>query len=203
MNRRTLALLGSVLVLGACSDDAAGLSGDRLTRAEAALIAGDVTAKGDLVTSTPQVTPNGVESSATGVPRTFTQDLNITVECPFGGQVQQVYSVKATMDLDAGNFLLDVTGTQQHVACAVRHNGVTITLNGDPDIDMEAHVGTVNHQPQAHTLAIDGAFRWTASDGRSGTCPISLDAVTNFAARTRTVQGTVCGHSYSETTSWT
>lgn len=203
MNRRTLALLGTVLVLGACSDDPAGPTGDRLTRAEAALIAGDVTAKGDVVTAMPQMSASGVESSTAGIPRTFSQDLNITIECPLGGQVQQVYSVDATMDLDAGNFSLDVTGTQQHMACAVRHNGVTITLDGDPDIDMEAHVGTVNHHPQAHTLEINGAFKWTASDGRSGTCPINLDAVTNFAARTRTVAGTVCGHSYNETTSWT
>jgi hypothetical protein len=83
------------------------------------------------------------------------------------------------------------------------HEGITITLDGSPDIDLAAHASGRNHLPSgSHTLEIDGAFKWSASDGRSGTCPITLDAMTDWAAKKRTVDGNVCGHTIKETTSW-
>ena len=53
MTRRTLAILSAVLVFAACSDDAAGPTGDQLTRAEAQLIAGNVTANSEQATASP------------------------------------------------------------------------------------------------------------------------------------------------------
>ncbi|MGH7466300.1 MAG: hypothetical protein ACREK1_14045, partial [Longimicrobiales bacterium] len=55
---------------------------------------------------------------------------------------------------------------------------------------------------QPFTFTLDGALRWETSDGRSGLCQLELDAVTDFAAQERTVQGAVCGHTITETTTW-
>ena len=40
------------------------------------------------------------------------------------------------------------------------------------------------------------------SDGRSGECLVSIDAVTDFNARQRTLSAQVCGHTINETTTW-
>jgi hypothetical protein len=80
---------------------------------------------------------------------------------------------------------------------------VTLTITGDPDLDFGAHVGVSNHQrSQPFTATIDGAFSWTASDGRSGSCTVEYEEITDFAARKRTVTGNVCGHTVNETLTW-
>jgi hypothetical protein len=200
MTRRTLGMLSAVLVLAACSDDAAGPTGDRLTRAEAGVIAGNVTANSEQTAASPQMNVNGDASASD--PISFSNDLEINVPCPVSGRLQQRWTARVNFDQEAGTFEMEVNGNQKHLACAFRHEGVTLTVDGDPDIDIEAHVATANHRPTVHTLSIEGAFKWSASDGRSGSCPITLDAVTNFAARTRTVEGDVCGHTIKETTNW-
>jgi hypothetical protein len=201
MTPRTLTAMAVATVIAtACSDDAAGPSGDRLTRAEAAVIAGDITANSDRAAAMPQVA--SMNDGTAGDPGTFTQELEINVACPVSGNIQQKWKVDASFDQEAGSFSLDIAGFQKHIACAFRHEGVTITVDGDPDVDLEAHVASANFRPTEHTLDVDGAFKWSASDGRSGTCPITLEAVTDFAARKRTVEGNVCGHAIRETTSW-
>ena len=202
MTRRTMAIFSAALVLAACSDDGSmEPTGDRLTRAEASVIANNVTANSDQTAAMPQATT--VDASVvSSIPLNFTRELELNIVCPAGGNLQQKWTVTASIDAEAGDFSLDVVGFQKHLACAYVHEGLTITVDGDPDIDMEAHVATEDHHPTEHTLEINGAFKWTASDGRSGTCPISLDAVTDFGARRRTVEGTVCGHTISETTTW-
>jgi hypothetical protein len=201
MTRRTMAIFSAALVLAACSDDTLEPTGDRLTRAEASIIANNVTANSEQTVAMPEAAT--VSSSVVAAdPVDFTQELELNITCPAGGTLQQKWNVIATIDQDVGDFSLDVVGFQKHLACAYQHEGITITVDGDPDIDMKAHIATDNHRPSEHTLEIDGAFKWTASDGRSGTCPITLDAVTDFGARKRTVNGNVCGHTVTETTTW-
>ena len=66
-----------------------------------------------------------------------------------------------------------------------------------------AHAAVNNNQPsEPFTVNIDGGFNWTASDGRSGRCAIEYEQITDFAARKRTVEGDVCGHSVKETFTW-
>jgi hypothetical protein len=95
-------------------------------------------------------------------------------------------------------------GSRTHTSCAFPHNDLTLTVTGALSIGVIASVGAVNGQPsQSFTFSLDGAFCWAASDGRSGTCPLELDAVTDFIAGERTVEGAICGHSLSERTTWT
>lgn len=201
MKRSVTVLLGALLVLGACDEDAAGPTGDQMSRAEALFVAAEVLASGELTTSEPEA---GTEGYTVGmVPRTITQDLQISHPCPAGGQVQLSWANDLTWDDETGDLSLDVEGTQVHAACAFTREGITITVNGNPNIQLNAHLELDNHQPSGeHTLNIQGGFRWSTSDGREGTCPISVDAVTNFATHTRTIEGNVCGHTVSETLSW-
>lgn len=198
MTTRLMGMLGAVLVLGACND-VAGPTGDRLTREEAALIAGDVTTSGGQTANSARPTTGDAIAAD---PVTVSHDLEFTHPCPKGGKLQQTWKATASFDVAEGSFDLQVKGLQKHLACAYLHEGVTITVDGDPDIDIEAAASAARNQPGDHTLEINGAFKWTASDGRSGTCPITLDAVTDFQARKKTVEGTVCGHTFKETTSW-
>src|SRR6185503_14066234 len=74
MIRTSIGAVCALLLLGACSD-AAGPTGDRMTRQEALLVSGDVTARGE------QTTTTAAPSSSTGAlaisadPTTVTHDL--------------------------------------------------------------------------------------------------------------------------------
>jgi hypothetical protein len=188
------------VLLAACDDSAGPSSGDRLTRAEALLIAGEVTGS---VNSTSAMPAGNTQDGVAAVPITFSQTHESTLPCPRGGTIALAWRVDGSVDAEAGSFELDIDGTHKPSACAYMHEGVTLTITGNPDLDFGAHVGVSNHQPsQPFTANIDGAFSWTASDGRSGSCMIEYEEVTDFAARKRTVEGNVCGHSVKETLTW-
>lgn len=200
MTRTITGAVCAVLVLSGCSD-AAGPSGDHLSRSEALVLASDLTVRSEQTT-----TASSSRSSSLGTnadPTTITHELELTHPCPRGGQLKQSWKATATLDLPTGSLELDLAGQQEHVDCAYQHEGVTITVDGDPDIDFSAHAALSNHQPTGeHTFEVSGAFKWSSSDGRSGTCPVTLNAVTDWAAKKKTVEGDVCGHTIKETTTW-
>jgi hypothetical protein len=65
---------------------------------------------------------------------------------------------------------------------------------GDPDAARAAHVGRA---PLTSTQT--GAFTYSTSDGRSGTCQVDIESVFDPAARTHTVTGTFCGQAIEVT----
>lgn len=200
MTRRMTAWIGALFVLGACSDPA-GPTGDRLTRAEAMLIADDVAARGQQTTTASR--PGSASLTIASDPITIDNELELTLPCPRGGELQQTWKASGTFDLRAGSYDLDIEGVQTHMDCAYLHEGLTITINGNPDIELNAHASGREHRPSGtHTLEINGSFRWQASDGRSGACPITLEAITNWAEKKRTVDGDICGHTIRESLTW-
>lgn len=201
MKRSVTVLLGALLVLGACDEDAAGPTGDQMSRDEALFITTQVLASGETTTEAPEA--NTGDFTVGMVPRTLTQTLQVTHPCPVSGQVQLSWSANLAWDDETGDMTLDVEGMQNHAACAFNREGLTFTIHGNPNIELDAHIEIDNHMPVGeHTLNIQGGFRWTSSDGREGTCPISVEAITNFTAQTRTIEGNVCGHTVSETLAW-
>jgi hypothetical protein len=65
------------------------------------------------------------------------------------------------------------------------------------------HAAIENNQPKgAFTAETEGAFEWTASDGRSGRCVMNLLVSTDFAGRKHIADGEVCGHSIKQTVTW-
>ncbi len=202
MKRSIIIALALAPALAACSDDAVGPTGDQLSREEAAFIAAEVLANGEMSMDVPEGFVGDVQVDK--VPFTAARDLVITHSCPAGGQVTLRWSADIDLDPDAGDLTIDVEGSQEHDACGFTRQAITYVINGDPGISVTAHVEIENHQPVGeHTLNVEGGFRWSSSDDRSGTCPINVEAITNFATRTRTVEGSVCGHTISETFTWT
>src|SRR5215204_1356211 len=121
MQFRSASLMLFAVVLAACSDSAGPNSGDQLTRAEALLVAGEVTGS----VSTTSVTPtSNTQDAVASVPTTFTQDHESSHPCPAGGTVRLTWRVNATVDPEAGVFELDVQGTHKPSGCAYLHEGV-------------------------------------------------------------------------------
>ena len=201
MRRYWIACL-PLLVLSACQDTAG--PADSLSRAEAVAVAAQVLASGEgLTASLDGSASSGDQAAAAGAPTTFTHTHRSTHPCPSGGEVSFDLTVEGSFDPEAHTFEVDVEGSQTHTSCAFPHDGLVITVTGNPDIDFSAHAAAINGQPsEPYTANVSGGFRWSSSDGRSGTCAVTLASVTDFAARRRTLEGNICGHTVTETTTW-
>ena len=200
MKPRSSALILFPLFLAACSDSAGPNSGDRLTREEALRLAAEVSSSVGATSVAPvRSHPDGIAS----VPINFSEDHESTHPCTDGGTVRLTWQITGSIDPEAGSFEMDVEGTHKPSGCAYEHQGLRLTINGDPDMDFDAHVAIANGQPsEPFTVSINGAFAWSASDGRSGRCTVQYAEVTDFAAGKRTVDGNVCGHVVQETLTW-
>ena len=118
--------------------------------------------------------------------------------CPRGGTIVPDISVSGQLDMQARSMTVDISGTETPKACAYPVRGNTITVTGNPDMAVTAHMAAANGVPTgAQTFTQKGAFTWTASDGRSGSCALDISSSTDFAKNLRTVTGTFCGRSFS------
>ena len=194
-----------IFVVTACADST-GPTGDRLSRVEALQLAAMVMAssEGVAISTSAESSAAAPETGAAGPPTSFTHTHESTHPCPSGGQVAVTLAISGTFDEDTNSLQADLDGSHTHSSCAFPHNDLTLTVTGTPSIGFSASIGAVNGEPsQPFTFSLDGAFRWEASDGRSGTCPLAIEAITDFIAGERTVQGAVCGHTLNERTTWT
>jgi hypothetical protein len=201
MRRYRIAFL-PLLALAACQDTSG--PGDSLTREEALVVTAHVVASGEAAAL------RNVDGSASSdiaayaaVPTTFTHTLQSTHPCPAGGQLQLDLEIHGSFDEAAKNLELDLEGSQTHASCAFPHNGLVITVDGNPEIHFTARVAATNGQPsEPYTATVNGAFRWSTTDNRDGVCTVTVNAVTDFAAKRRTVDGNICGHTITATTTW-
>jgi hypothetical protein len=194
------ALVLALFGLAACNDDATMPGSGSLSREEAIMIAAAVTGN---VETTSANTPVGAQNGVYFDPITFNQQLQASHPCPRGGTATLRWDATLVIDTAQHTIELDVEGAHTPAACAFMHEGTTITIDGDPRLDFDAHLALANHVPsEPYTANIDGAFTWSASDGRSGRCTVAYQEVTDFAARQRTREGSVCGHTVQETLTW-
>lgn len=174
-----------------------------MTRAEALAVAGAVASSNAQSTSLSRPSANG-QITTQSDPITVRQDLSVTAPCPQGGNVKVTAHLTAVVDGATSSFTLDASGTDAPAACKVQHDAVTFTVDGDPSLSFESHVAVVNAKPSAPVVVkLNGAFKWTASDGRSGTCAIDFKETTDLNAKSRVREGTVCGTTVKETVTWT
>jgi hypothetical protein len=199
---RLITLLGTSALLVACSDEGTGPSGT-LTRGEALVIAQAVANRGAQAVNTTS-SGNLADHPPTALsPTLFTQEHDSTHPCPAGGAVQLHWTVDGQVDEELGELVIDLEGRQTHHACAYPHEGVTITVDGDPDLEFDAHFAAKNQLPsEPFTTNVSGAIRWATSDGRTGTCEVTVSTLTDFAAKRHTLHAAVCGHTVDETTTW-
>jgi hypothetical protein len=196
-------VLAALAALTACDGDATGPRGD-LSRGEAMSILPSVLGAAEAAGSASvKTTPNSSAVDGYGPPFTFTHSVETSHPCPLGGVVRLDFELAGSYDGDTKAASLDLDGVQTHDGCAITHEGVTLTVTGRPNLAFAAAAAAVNGQANTpFTFDVDGAVNWTTSDGRSGTCEITIDAATDFQAKRRTVQASVCGHTVTETTTW-
>lgn len=128
---------------------------------------------------------------------TFTR----TVTCPVGGDV--VYQGERHSVYDTVTRILDadLSGSRTVADCAFLRGPFTITVSGGSKWEASRHrEDGVPVGPQTtHHAGSYGAVR---SDGEARSCAFDVDVVRDPAARTRTVDGTVCGVTVHRVTTW-
>lgn len=204
MTRKTTTfLIALALPLAACSDSS-GPDSTNLTRAEALSIASVILSSGETATTESSASQNvSAPAGVDAVPIEFTHQVQSSHPCPAGGTVAFDLVMDGTADDETGSFAFTLGGSQTHNDCAFPHQGLTITVDGDPDLQFTASAAMTDNLPSApFTFGVEGGFTFVTSDGRSGECLVSIDAVTDFNARQRTLSAQVCGHSINQTTSW-
>lgn len=123
-----------------------------------------------------------------------------THACPAGGSVTVSGTVDRTIDRATQSGTMAVTAKRVENACAFRQrNGVTVTLTGQPHTVMTVNQSFDKGVPGVRTQTQKGAFAWTRSNGRSGTCAIDLTSTFDPATRTATIKGTFCGRPVDDT----
>ena len=201
MNRR-FAAIAALLILAGCSDDPMGSTGDKLTRSEAMVIAASVESSGSSAAA-PQGSRAAVENEVNSPPTTINLQQDVSIPCPSSGRIAAKLDLSLVLDAEARSVELDAEGSLAHNNCGFPHEGVILTVNGDPDIDFAIHSAISGAQLSGTaTSSAKGAFKWTASDGRSGRCIIDIETITNLVTKKRTTEGQVCDFTIDETVSW-
>ena len=196
----TLALFASLLLTGACSDsdEPIGPVPDAdLTLAEAAALAGLFA--GEAIGSTAGQVPNGAAAVA-GAPVPFDLALSVTAPCPLGGEVAFQGSVVGELDVEAESLSVTFTASQVHASCTVDAEGTTVTVSGNPGLNLTSHLTVAGNPPEGtHTATLTGGFTWSSADGREGDCDIDVSTTVDVGTETGSASGTVCGHSVDVT----
>ncbi len=195
-------LLASTMVLAVTASCAEGPTGpgDALTRGEALAIAGQVADVGRTAPTSVGVSRPGDGVSAD--PFVIRTEHRSRHPCPVSGRVTLDFVATATVD-EPRAVDLEVDGTLTHAACAFKHDDITLTVTGDPDLAFDASLALRNGRPtEPYTASVEGAVLWEASDGRSGRCVIDLVTITDFDARRSITEGRVCDHEVRRVTTW-
>lgn len=193
----TLAL-PAMLALAACESSVAPagtLSDEDLQDLAAAL---ESVAQGAMTTSGPSFSESAEEGTG---PRPIATTFTMTVGCPVSGTLSIAAESKGEVDRATHSMTLATTATVTHDECAVRNRrGVTITVNGNPNVVMTSNIKVVDGRPSGiQTSTQKGAFTWSTTEGASGTCEIDVTSSFDPDTRTRTVSGTNCGRTINFT----
>jgi hypothetical protein len=142
-------------------------------------------------------TPAGPQF-ATTVTTTFTR----TRTCPQGGDVklEGTHTVTADPATHSGSTAFSATRTDE--ACAFNHNGVAVTITGNPNVQLTANQSWANGVPGVRTATKVGSFNWTRG-GKSGTCNVNVTATWTPSTHTLHVAGTFCNQTVDVTRTWT
>jgi hypothetical protein len=168
--------LSALAVFGlftACSDSG-GASGDALTTAELSELTGTLMEPMfDLLF--------GPTLAAPMIPRAASAPVSDNIECDEGGSLSISGDIS---DTESGGGTVDLTETIN--SCEEAHGEVVFTMVGDPNITM-----TGSGDDTSGSLSINGGFTYTATDGRTGSCGVDVDAT--LTGTTISFDGSICG----------
>lgn len=203
MKSRNVRLFALLALLGSAACEDALTPGD-LSETEAAEMAGAIVAS-----TFSTMAGMGGEAPANGparVPVSYSQSIDVTPQCPLGGEVRIEASSDYTGDTQEPGFELNFEARQEHNDCGVAgESGREFVLNGAPALEVELGIVSEDGESASWTGSFDGAVNWE-SEGFEGTCEVMLDFSGNVAGAGEMGQGsasffmggTVCGHAVEQ-----
>lgn len=202
---RLTPLAGLLAVAAGCSDGATGPDAGGLTREEAVQLATGISETSSDALGVPSASNSTAASLsvAPGDPLSVSRRIDVEAPCPLGGTVAIEGTFDFSVDGETQSGSLETEATMVHRDCGVRLEEGSLTLNGEPDLTVAsefAWAGGEQTTPLRVTQA--GSIAWARDTGETGTCEVSLVAVTDLVARRRTVEGTFCGFRVAEETTW-
>ncbi|HKK28037.1 MAG TPA: hypothetical protein VKB18_08130 [Gemmatimonadota bacterium] len=215
-----MCVVGLAAAVGACGGGSTGPAQGSLSAAEARDLAatmdgsgnqviGDQTGRLDVAARTGALADVGGGTSGAGAaapsPDVLSSSTSFHTErdCRLGGTLTVDGRVDHTYDTSTRTLTADFRATVTHDACVLTVRGHDITVTGNPNLTLEAHRMRVDGLPSGvQTLSLKGGFTWVKADGTSGSCQVDLTSQLDPDARTRTIDGTFCGHDIHESLSW-
>jgi hypothetical protein len=198
------ALVAAAVLSTGCEKNATAPAEGTLASADAALLAEELDALTGVALSS-QIGSFMLFSAvpANGAPLPVDRSFTTTRQCPGGGSVTVAGTTRGETDRATRSLSLETNATRTENACAIparRAGGATLTVTGNPNVAIRAVHKVVNGEPSGpQTVTQKGAFKWSSSDGRSGSCSVDLTSTVDFAARTYSVKGTMCGQTVDVT----
>lgn len=204
--RRTLLLAAAPMALALAACEGGATAPERqaeLTEAEAQAIAADWDAVaatllagfGPVFSAEPAGAPSAESSTNT---TTFQRQHT----CPVSGSSTLAGQRTVTRDPATRTGSMQMTATRTDAACTVNargRQGGTLTIDGNPNIQVTAQHGWSNGVPGPATHTQKGSFTWSRSAGGSGTCSVDLTGTFTPATQTYTLAGTFCGRTVNAT----
>jgi hypothetical protein len=179
---RTAALAAVLLlVTSACSEDTTGVTGDPLTQQEAFAIFAELQS----------AVADALGGVAPAPARVSTPLPEVTGQCLGGGTVTISGEVDDNIDPQTGLGTVTFSLVESIDACVVQTTGSTFTVNGAPNLLISGDLTVGEDFALEGTYDMDGGFRYTSDDGRSGTCDV--DVSLDFSDYS--LSGQVCGQS--------
>lgn len=207
MRARLLPLLPllSLGALPACDDAAApgtgGLTADEVTALSDAMVDADFDLTGTVALAGLEAE---LDPQVSADPVTATTEFTVSRPCPVDGQVVVEGVHVRVWDRETHTGTSDLSLVKTHEACARTVGTVTITVQGQPNVALEAHHAWADGRRDGlQTLTMKGGIGWSTDDGREGACAIDVSATFDPEAHTRTVTGTFCNRVFERTTTWT
>lgn len=140
---------------------------------------------------------SGLSAATTTVEVTFDR----TRSCPAGGEIRWEGTLRRTWNSETRTMEADFQGTRTLTDCAFVRDGLTIVVNGSSE--WEAHRRKVDGRFDGlQTTRLAGSYTAVRSDGEERSCSYEILIVRDPAARTRTLEGTICGTFVRKVTTW-
>ena len=197
----TTALAAATLALSACAADGTGPAGSNgeLTAAEAAQLNQSILgiSAGVRGRAGGRFSMEPVAGEGSG---SLTFNFDETAPCQPGGDVGIAGTMAMSWDDVARSSGLSADFAVVHDGCTVRlDNGQTVTLTGDPDIEVLLDAAAGANGLTAFRITETGAFTWARDGGSHGRCTVAVVAELNPASGQVTLSGSFCGMDVSGT----
>lgn len=178
----TVALFGVLVAASGCDRGATEPASAELSSNEISALA-------------PQIDALAFAMTSLIVPQAVDRAFSHTVPCPKGGTTTLARQVTGQVDREARTATTEMkaTKTDQNCAFVAGRSGVTVTVNGNPNIVLQTNRRIVNGAlsgPQISTQK--GSFTWARSNGTSGSCTVDLTSTLDPATRSHTLTGSMC-----------